>query len=240
MARAMSTYERKIAGFAALLAGVGLALVPTDAVAYSTYSASKVQGQPSGNCVTCHGDFRASPYLRLGMDRGWGTDLMTGHLDVIAECSVCHTSPNYPVSTSSSDGFGGQFLKGCLGCHGRFEASLGTFESSGLRQRHFEAGVTVCAGCHSDDSDPAVVTPDGEDLLPDNYDRNPSVVSLTDPCNPMDMGEDFRGSMAGLDNDGDGLYDAADVIDCPEPGAALLQCAALASLALIARRRSHG
>jgi hypothetical protein len=53
------------------------------------------------------------------------------------------------------------------------------------------------------------------------------------------MGEDFAGtSTAGLDNDGDNLYDDLDVIDCPEPGAVLLQCAALASLLVISRRRS--
>ncbi len=74
-------------------------------------------------------------------------------------------------------------------------------------------------------------------MLPDNYDLNLDVVTLTDPCNPANVGEDFRGSLAGLDNDGDGLYDAADVIDCPEPGAALLQCAAVATLAIVARRR---
>jgi len=39
--------------------------------------------------------------------------------------------------------------------------------------------VTLCAGCHPADSDPAIFTPDGEDLLPDNYDRNLSIVALT-------------------------------------------------------------
>lgn len=233
--------RRSLAVLAASWAvGIFTALItPADAAAYPTYSSSKVQGQPTGSCVTCHGDFRDDPYLREGVDQGWGTDLMSGHRDVIDECKVCHLSNKYPTSLSASDGFNSQFMQSCLGCHGRFEPSLASFESSGLRQRHYRAGVTECAQCHPSDSNPAVFTPVGEDVLPANYDLTLSVVSLTDPCNPMDAGEDFAGSLAGLDNDGDGLFDGADTIDCPEPGAELLHMAALASLAIIARRRSQ-
>lgn len=233
----MGTYKWTITGLAALLAIVGLQTAPTDAVAYETYSDTKSQGQPTGNCVTCHGDYRADPYTRQGVDQGWGTDLMTGHRDVINDCNVCHGSQNYPVSTFESDGKDNQFTTACLGCHGRFEPELESTKASGLRQRHYSAGVMICAGCHPGDSNPALFTPVGEDVLPDNYDLNLDVVTLTDPCNPANVGEDFQGSLAGLDNDGDGLYDAADVIDCPEPGAALLQCAVVATLAIVARRR---
>jgi hypothetical protein len=166
---------------------------------------------------------------------------MSGHVTVIGNCGVCHGSgPRYPVSTFLSDGDGsGDFTMSCLGCHGRFETALGTNEASGLRQHHWNNAVTLCSGCHFLDSDPAVYTPEPEDILPPNYDLDLAVVNQTDPCNPGGMGEDFAGtSTAGLDNDGDNLYDDLDVIDCPEPGAVLLQCAALASLLVISRRRS--
>jgi hypothetical protein len=174
------------------------------------------QSEGSGNCLTCHGDFRANPYLRLGVDRGWGTSLMSGHMDVISDCDVCHTGPGqfYPTSTFSSGN--ATFDQSCLGCHGRFEDALGSDESSGLRQRHWEAGITLCGGCHPLDSDPAGFVPVGEDVLPPNYDVNLSVVGLTDPCNPGGAGEDFAGDSGGLDNDGDGAIDGLDP-DCATP-----------------------
>ncbi len=227
------------------LVALVVSLWAMDAEAYPTYSATA--DPPAGNCVTCHGDFRADPYERsippaMPVDQGWGTDLMDAQQDVILnECGVCHGSSNKdPVSMSSSEGItngagNDPFEIGCLGCHGRDETGGGSM-GSGLRQRHTKAGVS-CGGCHWDD-DPVTFTPIGEDVLPAYYDLDPSVVTLTDPCNEGGTGEDFAGSASGLDNDGDGLYDEADTINCPEPGALLLQCAALASLAVVVRRRA--
>ncbi|UCE86041.1 MAG: hypothetical protein JSU66_17230 [Deltaproteobacteria bacterium] len=198
-----------------ILSALAIALWAVDAGAWPTYSASKVGGVPTGNCVTCHGDFQAVPYAQ----GGWAGDLMglaggDGHLSVIGSCNVCHGGGGfYPTSTLDSNGVDGQFGMSCLGCHGRFETLLGSTESSGLRQHHYNSGVTQCEGCHPLDSNPASYTPEGEDILPPYYDLNLSVVSLTDPCNPGGAGEDFAGGPEGLDNDGDLLYDEADP-DC--------------------------
>jgi hypothetical protein len=229
-----------------MISGLGIlgvlvvALWATDAGAWSQYTTS--QGTLT-NCASCHGGFQATPYTREDVDQGWGTDLMTAHQTVITDCLACHTSfvEFYPVSTKQSGGTGG-FDLSCLGCHGRDEG--GGVTGAGLRDHHRNAvpQASTCAesSCHA--SDPA--SPVGEDILPPYYDLNLAVVSLTDPCNPMGEGEDFAGGGAsgvgdgvGLDNDGDLAYDVLDTIDCPEPGAVLLQCAALVSLLVIARRR---
>jgi hypothetical protein len=238
----MRTRDSSLSGFVAL----AVSLWAMDGGAYPTYSATA--DPPAGNCVTCHGDFRGDPYERsippaTPVDQGWGTDLMDAHQDVILnECGVCHgSSNNDPVSISLSEGTtkgagNDPFEIGCLGCHGRDETGEGS-TGSGLRQRHTDAGV-FCGSCHSDDN-PMTFTPVGEDVLPPYYDLDLSVVTLTDPCNEGGTGEDFAGSASGLDNDGDGLYDEADTINCPEPGALLLQCAALASVAVVAQRRGR-
>ena len=126
----MKTENPMICGGAATLAAVALILWAADVGAYFQYTSAK--GVPD-QCALCHGDYQATPYKRLGVDQGWGTDLMSGHLSVITGCDSCHGSgPKYPVMTFSSAGTGG-FNLSCLGCHGRFETPLGTLESSGLR-----------------------------------------------------------------------------------------------------------
>ena len=160
---------------------------------------------------------------------------MSGHQFVVSDCNVCHQSgPKSTVSMSASTGVSGVFTDSCLGCHGRDEGS--GLDGAGLRDQHRITGANTCAesSCHFGDT----ASPVGEDILPPYYDLDLAVVTLTDPCNPGGAGEDFAGDSAGLDNDGDGLYDELDVIDCPEPEAVLLQCAALVSLLVIARRRS--
>jgi hypothetical protein len=90
--------------------------------------------------------------------------------------------------------------------------SLSGGRGAGLRQHHYTAGVQRCVNCHSD-SNPASYTPVGEDVLP-NYYANPGANHPQipkDPCN-ADGSERFAGT-EGLDNDGDGSYDAADS-DC--------------------------
>ena len=196
---------KKVYFGAALAAAIALALGAGDAGAWLNYSDSKVDNVPTGNCVTCHGDFRASPYA------DWGTDLMGGHESVITDCFSCHNAGFYPVPTAQSSG---TFTMGCLGCHGRFEDDLGSVAASGLRQHHWDAGITICGSelCHPSDSNPDLYMPVGEDVLPPNYDVN-TVISLTDPCNPGGAGENFAGDSGGLDNDGDELIDGRDELD---------------------------
>jgi hypothetical protein len=104
-----------------------------------------------------------------------------------------------------------------MGCHGRAEDAgnddiSGGF-GAGLRQHHYEAGITFCASCHLD-ADPAKYTPVGENTPPPYYfkpdEDHPNKPS--DPCNPSGS-ENFAGSTEGIDNDGDSLYDGNDP-DC--------------------------
>lgn len=124
------------------------------------------------------------------------------------ECSACHG--NGAVSTSSSSGSNG-FNLGCNGCHGRPESAAGgKIIAAGLRQHHWNNGITDCVVCHSD-SNPASFTTVGENVLPPYY-FTPDTAhpnKPTDPCNPNGE-ENFAGTSIGLDNDGDGLYDLND------------------------------
>lgn len=139
-----------------------------------------------------------------------------------SRCSVCHTRPPfYPVPLASSTGGDGLEAISCGGCHGRNEDagndSISGGLSAGLRQHHTNAGVTECKTCH-EDADPANYTPVGEDVLPSYY-AAPNDVFVnkpTDPCNQAGD-EDYAGGPKGLDNDGDGRYDKAD-LDCQPTG----------------------
>ncbi|MDH3521839.1 MAG: hypothetical protein OEM49_15430, partial [Myxococcales bacterium] len=146
------------------------------------------------------------------------------------------------VFMSISTGGTGLAAISCVGCHGR-EADMGNDGLSagrgmGLRRHHEDAGVTLCGGCHSDVS---TGTPVGEEVLPAYYSASDAAHPLipSDPCNPMADGypEDYAGSTLGLDNDGNGLYDEADLTACPEPGETLLLVAGVGVLGLLARRR---
>jgi hypothetical protein len=97
--------------------------------------------------------------------------------------------------------------------------------SAGLRLRHWIAdrivnGVSTrdCRRCHPD-SDPNTV-PASEWVSPPYYARpgsgHPGIPA--EPCNlPPSHGENQRGDLRGLDNDGDGLFDAADPDCAPGP-----------------------
>lgn len=209
-----------------------LTVIAGAAWAYDQYSASK----DATNCRACHGDFRAAPYnegfLRdpncppnCDPNTEWPSSLMDTHVDfmVNSECYACHSSgPRFPVRTGSSLGDGsGNLVYACAGCHGRVgdasdpNASGTQGYDAGLRQHHRQAGVTICATCHTD-ADPGVFTTVGENVLPPNYASPgagfPDVPG--DACNAdPNLPEDKVGSPKGLDNDGDGFYDADDP-DC--------------------------
>jgi len=208
---------------------VALAIGTQSADAYSTYS----QNRDATNCRLCHGNFRADNYLSKTDREDWGSlhDLhrrvMFAEDTPVSKCAPCHMEESrFPVflNESSSD-----YLDpiGCVGCHGRYEdagndsASLGL--GAGLRQHHTNAGVATCMSCHAD-ADPANYTPVGENLLPPYYFTPDDVFAdkPTDPCNSFGE-ENYAGIWEGLDNDGDGVYDALDP-DCTPPFGKLTIC----------------
>lgn len=199
------------------------------------------------NNGTCHGDFTQSPYVPPSGGESWADSLHNVHRNDMlgGDCNVCHPAGFLPVSLNASDGGAGLDPISCAGCHSRAEPDMaGEVSGVGLRQHHFTAsgGTIDCLPCHSD-ANPANFTPVGENVPPPYY-ANPGTGHPNipdDPCNPAPgFPEEFAGSMRGLDNDGDGLYDADDVIDCPEPTGIALQLAALGALGgLAARRRAH-
>lgn len=202
----------------ALVTTILLASWVSTASAYETYASGGTSPNRTGNCAECHGDFRATPYTSAADGGNWGNGLHDVHRTTMlsGDCAVCHTSPSrLPVFLGSSNGGTGLSAISCLGCHGRDEGG-GTVTGAGLRQHHWNNGITVCgtASCHPGDSDPASFTPVGEDVLPSYYatpDANhPN--KPTDPCNPAGE-ENFAATPIGLDNDGDDVYDQNDS-DC--------------------------
>jgi hypothetical protein len=110
------------------------------------------------------------------------------------DCDTCHSSGFFPVFLDSSSGGTNLDPISCVGCHGRAQDGTGSGTEgygAGLRQRHWNANVTVdvttdagvrqistriCADCHqrSDlggltDANPANYTPVGEDVQPPYY-----------------------------------------------------------------------
>jgi hypothetical protein len=167
----------------------------------------------AGNgCVQCHNNSSEDG----GFTGGNAGGLHVLHLTTfgITSCALCHSNSlgaSKPVLTYySGDGYG------CAGCHGRDQGEISPNSEKpkatayGLRLVHASAGVTVCAGCHFPGSTetgepspaPAVLPETVQPpyyLLPNN--------NLLDPCSAAQEG--FEGTV-GLDNDGNGLRDAAD------------------------------
>ena len=186
----------------------------SSAHAYDQYSQN---GGDATNCGTCHGDFRQSNYTSPvdGMD--WGNIHNLHRFTMLnSDCDACHGGSSYfPVLLASSTGGTGLAAIGCVGCHGRAEDNTPANPAgygAGLRQKHYNGGVTGCTGCH-DDADPANFTPVAENVLPPYY-ANPGTDHSAMPTGPCGgQGENFAGDARGLDNDGDGSYDDADP-DC--------------------------
>ena len=207
----MKAYNIPFVGMAAVLLTV---LWASPASAFQTYS---IDGS-TGNCASCHGDFRAASYQsRTAADSvNWGMDLESGHGAAYnIGCAECHSpsgrSPVYlnPLSDPAGDADG----LGCVGCHGRIEditpndgvsGGPGPNWGDGLRANHASAGVTTCAGCHSTDSVQV-----GEDVPPETF-----LAQGIDACdeNGAAAGTGNYGNV-GLDNDGDGLHEPSEP-DC--------------------------
>ncbi|UCH46181.1 MAG: hypothetical protein JSV11_05640, partial [Nitrospiraceae bacterium] len=181
-----------------------------EAGAHQTYS----------GCANCHGDFRAKSYTPQNPEKQeWSRGLHDVHEDMLnGDCNACHSgSSKNTVNINNSDGGDGLDSISCLGCHGRVEDGTSSFSTwrygAALIQKHLSSG---CTGCHSDSnpSDPNYTDLAGENVLPPYY-ANPGINHPkipTDPCN-VNSSEDVEGTAAGLDNDGDGLYDGDDP-DC--------------------------
>jgi hypothetical protein len=186
------------------------------ASAYDQWSIDRT----SGNCASCHGDFRASGYVSRNDGVAWtgGTSLHNGHRSTMlsSDCNTCHTASRFPTTLNSSDGGTGFSPIGCLGCHGRAEPSAGGMVTgTGLRQHHTRTtGEATCgAECHAD-ADPASVTAAAENVVPPYY-FTPDAAhpdKPTQPCNGNGS-ESLLAPPLGLDNDGDNVYDSADA-DC--------------------------
>ncbi|MHB8790564.1 MAG: choice-of-anchor D domain-containing protein [Desulfobulbaceae bacterium] len=197
----------------ALVVPLALAAWISPAGAYEAYSTNQTD-----NCAACHGDFLATPYTSLVDSANWGDDLHDIHRNnmLSGDCATCHTTGGrVPTFLGSSDGGTGLPAIGCLGCHGRTESG-GTVTGAGLRQHHWNSGVTTCgtAGCHPGDANPTSFTTVGEDVMPPYY-ATPDAAhpnKPTNPCNPAGE-ENFAGTTIGLDNDGDNLFDQNDT-DC--------------------------
>ena len=160
------------------------------------------------------------------------------------ECNLCHTSgdqknPYLGSSNGTSDNLG----VGCVGCHGREEDAgndnISPGRGAGLRQHHTNSQIADCGNCHRD-AIPANYTPVDEDVFPLYYGTVDTLASA--PCNPdgsEGINENWSiGDLAGLDNDGDRIYDMLDVVCLPEPGANALLAAGLGALLALGRRRA--
>ena len=167
-------------------------------------------------CKDCHGDFEEDNYVSLNDGANWNQSLMDAHETFVGDtCDACH----------KADGRGEVYLnfsrdgtlsKSCVGCHGRQEDVNGSCvggsgtqvecgAGTGLRMVHdLQIGSGTCNSCHS--GDPAAV---GEQINPFYYGL--SGIVMKDSCD-ADGTESGFGSN-GLDNDGDGQWDADDS-DC--------------------------
>jgi len=230
--RLMKTRLQSCIGVAAAVVVAQLACIlwASSAHAYPTWS---------DGCVNCHGDFNSGTYISQRDGTSWGASLMSGHVGFMGSgtCNVCHQPttglPRFPVYIGISAGISGYSPISCLGCHGRADDASGSCVNgdtatinpancgmgAGLRAHHAVAGVGGCADCHTD------VTPVGENAFPTYY-FTPDTAHPNKPVNPCNAaaspGNENKFGLAGLDNDGDGLYDQNDP-DCqttPEAGAA--------------------
>lgn len=228
-----------------------LVLLSTGIFFAKTAHAFPFYSRPStgeGWCKGCHGDFRDDEYISRTDGTNWG-NLHDLHRNIMLQgpgypdrCETCHYTfdpgPKKPVFTFKSRGNDVLDPISCMGCHGRYEDRHDEHEhvnvnadngidthgmGAGLRQHHWTAGITFCAGCH-EDADPEDFTTAGEDAQPPYY-FSPDPVFYnkpTDACN-LNGDEDYAGILFGLDNDGDGLYDALDP-DCTPPSGKVTVC----------------
>lgn len=144
-----------------------------------------------GACAGCHASLAS-------MGPGHGPHATLANND----CGSCHVG---------GQGNSNPPLANCVRCHGRDADAGGDNISAGLgrglRLHHEVANAATCDSCHSDAAGPLGV---GEHVLPSFYAQALGGVGL-DSCDGSE--EQFASNSISLDNDGDGLTDAADP-DC--------------------------
>ncbi len=175
--------------------------------------------QYSPDCLGCHGDFWGSMSPKgTSFPKSSKHVMHNGAANMGTSCLLCHSSMGDNPMIGQSAGTSSNPGIGCTGCHGRdgdmgFDL-LSAGRGAGLRQHHWNAGVTICGECHTD-ADPSRYTPVGENEKPPYY--GTANTSADDPCNPLassNVNENWSvGDFEGLDNDGDGLIDGLDP-DC--------------------------
>ena len=173
---------------------MAFAMWTSDSHAYARYN---------DGCQGCHGSFTGSRSPKGSIFPSDDKHFMHRNSSAMGTaCDLCHTDgDNWNPNIGYSNGTGNVPGLGCVGCH----------DGAGLRQHHTNARVS-CTGCHGNE------TPVGENILPRYY--GTTATNADQPCNPVPQAGNENwtvGDFTGLDNDGDGLYDAADP-DCrPEP-----------------------
>lgn len=211
----------------AAIGALALGLWTDTSQGFPTYSSRADRNDPvGGRCSNCHGDFTGDAYISRTDGKNWGNLHDLHRFVMLAEddpntnkCGTCHMPgpPGPPVYTYQSGGNGVLDPISCVGCHGRYEdASSGTHGmGAGLRQHHWNSGVTFCVRCHGD-ADPGAFAAAGEQFLPPYYFPDGIFFNKpTDSCN-INGEEDYAGLLWGLDNDGDGKHDVQDS-DCTPP-----------------------
>ena len=179
---------------------LGLVAWLSEAEAYERYN---------DGCQNCHGAFTDGTSLKGSVFPGDNKhDMHNDNAGMNADCNLCHTQGDgRDPWIGSSDGTATNPGIGCTGCH----------DGDGLRAHHAVNEITICAPCHP--SDPP---PPAENVTPTYY--GTADCNVDQPCNTVaaaDVNENWTvGDFIGLDNDGDGLYDANDP-DCGTPGQVL-------------------
>jgi hypothetical protein len=178
----------------------------------------RYRSDTGGGCAGCHGSFLEGFSPRGSIFPYDSNHIMHRGADAMnTECNLCHSDGddrNPYIGFSDDDGFGGGPGFGCAGCHGRDYGDGIGVKAVGLREVHRRSGVASCgaSSCHSDDPDPLP-----ESVLPPYYGSYET--RAWDSCNRAPyFGENFTLDLdnhLGLDNDGDGLYDADEDTDCP-------------------------
>jgi len=153
----------------------------------------------SGNCSECHGAFTDSTSPKGTVFPSNSKHEMhraNGSMDTA--CNLCHrTGDDRNPYTYISDGTANNVGLGCSGCH------LGP----GLRAHHAAHGFDFCYDCHNplETVEPENVKPPYYGTVDTKADHPENLVPVVNTNENWSIGD-----FLGLDNDGNGLYDAAD------------------------------
>jgi hypothetical protein len=190
--RISTTTSRLTCMIAAGLLALGAACNTSQA--YETYS---------DGCNACHGDFRGATSPKgTVFPSSQNHEMHRASTSMASACNLCHTGASRtPVYIGSSTGTANNQGLGCSGCH----------VGPGLREHHNNNGITVCYDCHTYE------TPVPENVSPPYY--GTADTKVKNPGNTLlaaNTNENWSvGDFLGLDNDGNNLYDAADLAITP-------------------------